>query len=183
MFLFFGVYMALQKRRPASDAVLAAALVVTAVFLAFDSVAAAWPADFILWKKLSLVTEALLPPLWLLFSLTFSRKAEGRWFGLLHWAFLAASPAFVVAALVVPVEGFFYSPDFAVEKILFLGQFGFAFYTTLLVYMVVCAMNMEATLRMASGVERWKIKYEVLGAGAVMLTFALYYSQGSSTGS
>ncbi|MEK6758812.1 MAG: XrtA/PEP-CTERM system histidine kinase PrsK [Deltaproteobacteria bacterium] len=178
LFVLFGAYMALQRRRLFSDAVLAMALVVTAVFLAFDSVAATWPDDFLVWKRLSLVTEALLPPLWLLFSLTFSRKVEGRYFGFLQWAFLAASPAFVVAALVVPVEGFFYSPDFAVEKILFLGQFGFVFYTALLGYMVVCAMNMEATLRMASGVERWKMKFEVLGAGTIMLTFALYYSQG-----
>lgn len=178
LFVFFGAYTALRKSRLFADAVLAMALVVTAVFLAFDSVAAAWPADFILWKRLSLVTEAMLPPLWLLFSLTFSRKVEGRYFGRLQWAFLAVSPAFILAAIIVPVEGFFYSPDFTVEKILFLGQAGFVFYTAMLVYMVVCAVNMEATLRMASGVERWKIKFEVLGAGAVMLTFALYYSQG-----
>lgn len=178
LFVFFGAYTALRKSRLFADAVLATALVVTAVFLAFDSVAAAWPADFILWKRLSLVTEAMLPPLWLLFSLTFSRKVEGRYFGRLQWAFLAVSPAFVLAAIIIPVEGFFYSPDFTVEKILFLGQAGFVFYTAMLVYMVVCAVNMEATLRMASGVERWKIKFEVLGAGAVMLTFALYYSQG-----
>ena len=44
--------------------------------------------------------------------------------------------------------------------------------------MILAAINLEATLRTASGTAKWKIKFETIGAGALIAALIFYYSQG-----
>lgn len=174
--LVFSLFLVFRKQR-GTGAVLAAALLFTAFSLAFDFLSSARPAELSFWSRFSILSQSLLPGSWLLVSLMSSRKTD---LGSISWfqkAMLAASLAFPAAALWLPVSSFFYSPDFEFEKVLFLGGSGFAFYTGVLVYMIAAAVNMEATLRGADKVERWKIKFETLGAGAIIAMFIFYYSQ------
>ncbi|CAG1064667.1 Sensor protein ZraS [uncultured bacterium] len=173
----YSAYLAFGKGRPLPVYAFVAALAATGCSLAFDFLAITYPEDFHSWKKASLVSESLLPVSWLLFSATFSRSAESISVSTVQKALLAASLAFPAAAILLPQEQFFYSPDFASERMLFLGRAGFIFYSALMAYMIVAAINIEATLRGAHRAARWKIKFETLGSGALLALFIFYYSQ------
>jgi putative PEP-CTERM system histidine kinase len=173
----YSAYLAFRQRRPLPVYATVAALAATGCSLAFDFLAITYPDDFHSWKKASLVSESLLPVSWLLFSATFSRSAESISVSTVQKALLAASLAFPAAVFFLPQEQFFYSPDFASERMLFLGRAGFIFYSALMAYMIVAAINIEATLRGAHRAARWKIKFETLGSGALLALFIFYYSQ------
>jgi putative PEP-CTERM system histidine kinase len=86
------------------------------------------------------------------------------------------SPVFIVFIIKVPMDDFFYSPEFASEKILFLGNGGFIFNLLLLLYSIVAVINLEATLRSSSGTDKWLIKYIILGVGGILSINIFYYS-------
>ena len=158
--------------------VLLAALLGTSALELFDLLSVTYPNEEIYWKKFALVVEGFLPAAWLLFSLTHARQRELKLIPLLQRVFFVCSLAFPVAALAWPVETFFYSPDFAAERILFLNNTGFVFYAGLLLFMIISLINLEATIANASLTSRWKIKFEVVGAGCYLAVLIFYYSQG-----
>jgi putative PEP-CTERM system histidine kinase len=144
----------------------------------FDLLCLLHPAQLLFWKKFALVTEALLPPAWLWFSLTYSRQNVQDAVPMLHRFLLAGTPLFLGSAVFFPVTTFLYSPDFGVEHLLFLGNLGFFFYILLLVYLVIALINLEMTLMNATLAARSRIKLEILGAGALLGVMVFYYSQG-----
>ena len=143
----------------------------------FDLMAIHGPEHLLFWKKFSLTTEAFLPPLWLWFSLTYARQREPRLVPVFLRLMLAASPLFAACAIFIPVDSFFYSPHFASERMLFLGNSGLYFYAMIVLYLTVALINLEQTLTHANLSTRWKIKFELLGAGAILAVLILYYSQ------
>ncbi|HEX8949123.1 MAG TPA: histidine kinase N-terminal 7TM domain-containing protein, partial [Dissulfurispiraceae bacterium] len=172
------VYTALKRDRSVTTYALCAALAATSALEAFDLLSLLYPADFFFWKKAALLSEALLPPTWLLFSLTFSRRVEPNSLSLLQRTLAGLSPVFLAAALFITTREFFNSPDFPAERMLFLGDPGFAFYLGILIYMTASLVNLENTLLTTSRAARWSIKFEVLGAGALIAVLIFYYSQG-----
>jgi putative PEP-CTERM system histidine kinase len=158
---------------PLSAAILSAALLELC-----DLLTLLHPGDIFIWKRCSLAVEALLPPVWLWFSLNYARKNDPRSIALFQRFLLVASPLFIVSVLFLPITSFFYSPDFASEKVLFLGKAGFIFYILLLIYLVIALINLEMTLTSATLYSRWKIKFELLGAGGLLAVMVFYYSQG-----
>lgn len=128
------------------------------------------------WKQFALVTEACLPFFWLLFALTFAR--EGGWQGLSKTLriLLLISPVFILVST-VPISEVFYSPDFGDEKLLFLGSWGYFFYVTLVAALVLILFLMEQTLRSLSRPDRWRVKFEVIGVGVLLVVLVIYYSQ------
>jgi putative PEP-CTERM system histidine kinase len=167
-----------RREKSALPLPLAAAVLTAAALELCDLLALLNPDGLFFWKKLTLAVEALLPPVWLWFTLTYARQKEPRSISLVQRLLLAASPLFVASVLLLPVTAFFYSPDFAAEKILFLGNAGFIFYILLLIYLVIALINLEMTLTSATHSSRWKIKFELLGAGAFLAVMVFYYSQG-----
>jgi len=136
------------------------------------------PESFLYWKKYALATEAALAPAWLWFSLTYSRRTAISLISLPQRLLLACSPFPVACALFLPVSTFFYSPDFAAEGLLFLNNAGFFFYLFLMVCLTAALINLEMTLMNASLSARFKIKFDILGGGAIIAVMIFYYSQG-----
>ncbi len=133
------------------------------------------PHNMLFYKRVSLVAEALLPGLWLLFSLTYTRKEyreiSAFWKAAL---FISALPLLFVISL--PLNLFFYSPDLEIEQMMFLDAAGYYFYLFILLYAVLTLLNLEGTLRASSGSIRWRIKYMLIGAGGFMASLVFYYS-------
>ena len=129
--------------------------------------AAALPARALTVEQWRMRAAALLPGLWLLFSLAFARSD--------HRAFVRRWRALLAAAFVVPVGlalapapltlG---TPSLANGRWAFpLGAAGQAFHLALLAGSVLVLANLERTLRASTGSMRWFIKYMVLGAGGL----------------
>lgn len=176
--LVFSFISLIKKERSVSDYLLVLVLCIAAVPELCDLLAIARPDDALFWKRMTLAGESFLPGLGLLYSLTHARDFSLGKLPLLQKALVATALLFPIAAFAIPIEAFFYSPDIERERIIFLGNIGFAFYISFLVCIIVTLFNLESTYLSASTASRWKIKFETIGAGFIFLVMVFYYSQG-----
>jgi len=151
-------------------------LIALAVLEGCDLGAILHPVDLSYWKKGAIIAEAWLPSFLLFYSLTFARLGGRRTISLLAQLFLFVSFVFPLVAF-LPATMFFYSPDFATEKMLFLRSWGYYFYVALMIILVITLFNLEQTLMALPRNERWKIKLEIIGAGTILAVLVIYYSQ------
>jgi putative PEP-CTERM system histidine kinase len=175
--LLSGAGYALHQERSRAGLFLFAALTVTALLELSDLLSLYAPADAFFWKECSLTLEALLPPAWILCSLTFARQS-GPWkFGVMLKTAVASTFLFSVFPRILPLSAFFYAPDFPGERLLFLGNAGFYFYIALMACLVMALVNFEVTLSNASPDSLWRIKFELIGLGTILTVQVFYYSQ------
>ena len=128
------------------------------------------------WKNFVFISEAVMVSSWLLFTMSFARTNSVAAVGKFSRLLVYLSPLFIVFFMTVSVESFFYSPEFESERVLFLDNAGYIFNLFLLLYSIVSIINLEATLRSSSGVNRWRIKYTLFGVGAILSVNIFYYS-------
>ncbi|SMP63129.1 hypothetical protein SAMN06295888_110107 [Desulfonatronum zhilinae] len=154
------------------------ALVGTASLELFDLLALRDPESLPQWRRLAMFAEGILPMAWLGFSLSFARKPGIKNVSLFQIAFLALTLTFPVMVLSHSFESFYFSPDFAVERLLFLSSSAFAFYVGLFLFLVLPLINLETTLAETSHGDRWKVKLALIGSGIVLVGLIFYFSQG-----
>ncbi|WP_305043244.1 GAF domain-containing protein, partial [Geoalkalibacter sp.] len=168
-------FVLLLRRRPtAATYALFAALSIALAVEICDLLAMRHPQNLMALKRWGLLAEALLPFTWLFYSLKLGRLPGMSW---LQRGLLLAAALMPLAVLLIPVEEFFYSPDFGEELILFLGNPGYFFFIGILLFLILALVNLEVTLMSSPRQDRWRIKYEVIGAGLAIAFFIIYYSQ------
>jgi putative PEP-CTERM system histidine kinase len=168
---------ALRRERSRAGLLLAAALTVTAMLELFDLCALNAIGGGVSWKRCALFAESLLPPLWILCSLTFARQ-DGPWkIGWRLKGVVALSFLFCLLPAVLPLDIFFYAPDFPAERLIFLGTPGFFYYIGIMAALVFALVNFEATLTNASPDALSKIKFDIIGLGVILAVLIFYYSQ------
>lgn len=175
--VMFPLYFTLRKDATTPPAQLACAIMLSAVLELCDLLALCHPEHLYFWKKFSLTTEALLIPAWLWFALTYARQNGHNVISIPLRFLLAGSPFFAISAITLPSRYFVNSPDFATKHVLFLGSYGLIFYFLMLVYLVASLIQLELTMAHTTSTSRWKIKFELLGAGAFLAILIIYYSQ------
>ncbi len=143
----------------------------------FDLLALLRPGELFFWKRFGLLTEAGLPFAAIVFALSFYRSGGVRRAGTFSKGALVSSLLFFWPVIAWGPEGFFFSPDFGNEKILFLTQPGFFFYISLMVFLTYSLVLLEQTLTSLAVHERWSIKFEIVGAGLLPAVSLVYYSQ------
>lgn len=173
----YAGYLLLRKPRGVAVAALTAGLLACVALELFDLLAVVRPEELELWKQRSVMAEACLPACWLLFALTYSRAGGVRALTRVSRLLLLAAVGFFLAAAVLPHAPLFYSPDFAEERMLFLGAEGFYFYVALMIFLTLCLYQLERTLVALSRVDRWRAKFEILGVGTILAVLVIYYSQ------
>ncbi len=127
------------------------------------------PEEVLRWRHLSVLAGALLPCIWLLFSLSFGRDYYREFIAKWKWAAVTAF-ALPLAMATLFNQSFFAGSTFPVEStrwVLPLGWSGYFFYLFFLVGSVTVLMNLEGTLRGFTGSVRWQIKFMVLGVGGL----------------
>ncbi|BCR05262.1 histidine kinase [Desulfuromonas versatilis] len=173
----FMAFLLVQKRRDIAVFSLLAGLAGFAALEILDLLCLYRTDDLRSLKKGALIAESLLPFCFLLFSLSFAREQAIRGFSWFSRVLLAGALSFPVFAALAPVERVFYSPDFAEERMLFLGPSGYFFYVGLMFYLAVALFHLERTLVALPRAVAWRIKLEIVGAGTVFGVLLLYYSQ------
>jgi|Deesub1362A_J573_1020465.scaffolds.fasta_scaffold00004_254 hypothetical protein len=166
------------KRRGATDVAFCLATLLLAAVEVTDQLLLNGSYDTVLLKKTALFLESLLPVVFLVFSVTYSRQKSAESISVLWGCLMAAALLFPTVVVLFPLDDFFYSPDLQTEKILFLGKVGYWFYIGMMVYCVIALVNIESTFTSSSGKDRWKMKYEVTGISAVLAVLIFYFSQG-----
>jgi putative PEP-CTERM system histidine kinase len=141
------------------------------------SVDAVLPGEVVHWEMLRMIVLCLLPGVWILFSLSYSRGSAAaflaRWWLLLTAAFLLpAGLAVLFRENLITSIG-----QSAVEDhwMLRLGPTGMALNLLFLIAAVCVLMNLERTLRASVGTMRWRIKFMILGLG-VLFAARIYTS-------
>ncbi len=151
------------------------ALLTTAFALFGDSLCMAEP-DVYTWKKAVFASESIMAVSWLIFAVTFARVVDwSEATRIIRYTFVS-SPILIALVLVLPVDVFFYAPDFAQERILFLENTGYVFNLVLLMLSVASIVSLELTLRSSTGLVRWNIKYVLVSTGGIMALNIFYYS-------
>ncbi|NTV50307.1 MAG: PEP-CTERM system histidine kinase PrsK [Geobacteraceae bacterium] len=174
--LLAGAGYALFKDRCRTGLFLSAAITATALLELFDLLSL-HASDAFFWKKCALFAEALLPLFWILCSLTFARQS-GPWkISPILKGVVASTLLFLAVSIILPLNSFFYAPDFPDERLLFLGNAGYFFYIALMACLIYAIVNFEVTLTNASPDSFWKIKYEIIGIGTILAVQVFYYSQ------
>lgn len=127
--------------------------------------------EVLVWQHWRLSVMALLPGIWLLFSLTYARgnakESVTRWRGIL----LAASilPMGVVAlAWGDLLSGEAWAGPNSMWM-LSLSRSGVLLNILFTLGCILCLMNLEATLRESRGMMRWRVKYMIVGVGVLFV--------------
>jgi len=118
-----------------------------------------------------LAAAAPLPVVWLLFSLVYARANPRD--GLRRWAVILALAAIVPIAAAVGwfgelAVGAAIARETPSVWMVRLGPSGKVLHAVLLLAGVGVLMNLERTIRGATGTMRWRIKFMILGMGAVV---------------
>jgi putative PEP-CTERM system histidine kinase len=117
------------------------------------------------WQRGALLVSALLPAVWLGFSLTFARGEPGRYLYRWRWVLLGLGlglpglmlgfyPALIQDAGPLPPPGNWYFRGHPVVRLLYAGSVAGA---------VLVLTQLEWTFRAAVGTGRWRVKYAVIG--------------------
>lgn len=153
------------------------ALLATALLELFDLCALNFPAVALDWKRYALFVEAMLPPLWLLCSVTYARWQGRNNISRLMTGIIAVSFIFILFPCIYPSSAFFYAPDFPVERLLFFSTSGWVYYVAIMTFLILALINFEATLTSATPDALSRIKFDIVGLGSILAVLIFYYSQ------
>lgn len=135
---------------------------------------------------ISLAGQALMPVVWLLFSLSFAR---GDYKEILRKKLpaligVAAAALFFLTRLgstgmvsMSPGAGSMVWQTFAPGHVFTVGALGRYFYIYFIIGAVLALIQLENTLRASTAEKRWRIKYVIFGVGAVLAFFIYSASQ------
>jgi hypothetical protein len=173
---FIAFVVAFKNLKCLSNITFSTSLIATVGVISGDLMCVIRPEQLLFWKTVVFVSEALMASSWLYFTLVFARTSNTAGTGKFSRFLLFLSPIFIILLLAFPKDTFFYSPEFEIEKVLFLGNAGYFYNLLLLFYFITSIVNLEATLRSSSGINRWQIKYMILGVMGILGFNIFYYS-------
>jgi putative PEP-CTERM system histidine kinase len=120
------------------------------------------------YQKLRIGAEAVIPGLWLLYSVIFARANYSEFLRKWRWTL---SAAFVLPILLVVFgwDTLFESAvlDETSRWVLNLGWASYVFHLACLLFSVLILVNLESTLRGSHGTSRWQLKFTLLGLGVL----------------
>jgi putative PEP-CTERM system histidine kinase len=171
----------LRARRSAARWPFAVGMFVLAAEEVFGGLAAnaGTPEDTISWQLWRLLALALLPGVWLVFSLGYARgdarESLARWRLPIAGAFML--PLSLAIAFRQDLVISLYRSTEGDDWMLRLNWPGLGLHLFLLVGSVLVLMNLERTFRASVGTIRWRIKFMLLGVGVLFIVRAYTSSQ------
>ncbi len=176
-----GVAILFHERRSLSHWLLFLGIIACALESLFSgfSADALLPREVVYWQGWRFFIMALLPGIWLAFSLIYSR-GNGREF-LSKWRFLVAGSVILPMAFASGVFGRIVvsitRKNVASLWTAGFGLSGVLLHLCLVISAVLILMNLERTFRASVGVMRWRIKFLILAVGALWAGRAYSSSQ------
>ncbi len=173
LFLSLSAHM-LLKRDSAEDTVVSASIFVFCLMEAGGWLVAN---GYDVFERPYLFVCSLLPFACLLLGFTYGRNRPMGHLPASFKAFFSLAIVFPASVILLPYKAFFPGPAIS-GKYLPLGTAGYFFYLGLMFYCIIAIFNLEETFKAAPNNSKWKIKFEVIGFGAILSMFVFYYSQG-----
>lgn len=169
----------LRRERTQADLAFAAGMLLLALEggISALSIRGALPAEIVVWEYWRLVLAGLASISWLLFSLCYVRENYKELLARWMWGVIGA--ALVLLLLVTLFAGSLFTDVIPAEEpgrwLLRLGWSGHISKVLTLLLSVSILLNLERTLHASFGDKRWRIKFMLLGVGALFAvrTYAL----------
>ncbi len=144
--------------------------------LTVQSLGAAIPSDVIQWETWRFAAATLAYSPFLLFSARFAREKPGGGAG--RWIVPALAPPAAVAVLLLFFPGSLFTAARSTAGLgpfwhLSVGTPGYAAHVLALLCSVAILVSLERLLRASIGDQRWRVKFTLLGVGAVF-AFRIY---------
>lgn len=176
--LFLLAVLVLLKERKAGGVSLAAGLILLALIQVLDLLALRGPAGLPSLLRTILVLKTLMPVMFLLYGMSYRKKAHAADLRPLTMMILAVGACFIASALTLPLGLFYASVGFTEGLLVPLGSVGYWFYLGLMIFCIAALVNLESVFAGIRGADRWRVKYEFLGVGAILAVMIFYFSQG-----
>jgi putative PEP-CTERM system histidine kinase len=157
---------------------LALGLFLLAVVELLDGLAARDLGHLMDYKRLVLLCKSLMPAAFLLYAMAFTKRSGAGSRALTAVPLLVIAATLCGAALLLPMEQFYAGLDLESGRRLVLGGAGYWFYLGLMVYCIAALVSLESVFAGIRGQDRWRVKYEFLGVGAILAVMIFYFSQG-----
>jgi putative PEP-CTERM system histidine kinase len=154
-----------------------ACLLLLALLEGFDLLSLQFTEQHVIFKTAALSVEALLPCCWLIYAASLPGSSTLRSFSLFQRLLIVAAALLPPQVAYLGFNGIFFSPDFALEKILFVEPAGFYFYLVLIISQITVLFHLEKALALVTPIARRQILYEVLGGLLIISVITLYQSQ------
>jgi putative PEP-CTERM system histidine kinase len=143
------------------------------------SLRALFTGEVLYWNRIRLIDKAVIPGVWLLFALAYSRINYKEIIS--KWRWIVSATFIVPVALVTIFWGNFFIGEPVLDSnsvwLIPLGWSGYAFNLCMLLSSILILMNLERTLRGSVGHKRWQVKYMVLGIGSIFAVWVYTSSQ------
>lgn len=168
----------LLKERRAGGVTLATGVILLALIQILDLSllrGAAAPPSLL---RTALVLKTALPVMFLLYGISFRRRAHTGDLRPLILMILVVAACFIASALALPLELFSVSAEYGGSEVVQLGGVGYWFYLGLMISCIAALVNLESVFAGIRGADRWRVKHEFLGVGALLAVMIFYFSQG-----
>jgi len=176
-----AVLVFVRDRKALVHGIFAAGMVLLAIEAVIGGIGfkALFPGDVLYWHRIRLIDMALIPGIWLLFALAYSRIDYKEIIS--KWRWIVSATFIIPFALVTIFWGNFFKGEPVLDSnsvwLIPLGWSGYAFHLCMLLISILILMNLERTLRGSVGHKRWQIKYMVLGIGSIFAVWVYTSSQ------
>lgn len=171
------LFLVFRPSTPRREWSLVFALLITGLIELFDHFILYNPGQLLPIKSTIFIFEAFLPVSWAFYAVNLHYRTPKRR--------IVETSLFLLFALILLAISLgsnpnvmIFSPDFGIEFLLFLGPVGFYFYLVLSLYLIIALVMLERTFSALSRQDRWYLKFEALGIGAIITVQLIYYSQG-----
>ncbi|MGQ9777258.1 MAG: XrtA/PEP-CTERM system histidine kinase PrsK [Thermodesulfobacteriota bacterium] len=175
IFVLLKDYRSFQQRVFASGMI---AFALEAIFTGF-SLQTPFVETIIRWQRVRLIIEGFIPPIWLLFSVSFAKENYKESIKRMRWPLIL----FFIIPLIFGIGlNKAIIRDVVIDEsskwIVTLGRGGQFFYIIIIIITIIVLMNLERTFRISRGHIRWQIKFMIIGLGGL---FALRIYTGGQT--
>ena len=177
-----AVLVFVRDRKAFVHRIFAAGMVLLAIEAVISGISlkALFPGEVLYWHRIRLIDEAVIPGIWLLFALAYSRINYKEI--IFKWRWIVLATFIIPITLVTIFWGNFFKAKPVLDSnsvwLIPLGWSGYVFHLCMLLSSILILMNLERTLRGSVGHKRWQIKYMVIGIGSI---FAVWVYTGSQT--
>ena len=125
--------------------------------------------DFLFWQRQLYILSSVVPAVWLMFAISFSRTNYSEQVSRWKWVLLlaAAAPLSLVIFFSQDFISLVLAPHDSNTLFIRIGWAGYLWHVLSVIISIAVVMNLERTFRHSTGHIRWQTKFMFLGIGGI----------------
>lgn len=127
--------------------------------------------EFLFWQMVFFIVSSFVPPIWLLFSVSFARANCMEQISKWKWVLLLSviAPLLLIILFGKDFISLVLSPETSSTLFIRTGWAGYVWHIISVIISIAILMNLERTFRHSTGHIRWQTKFMFLGIGFIFI--------------